>query len=464
MLKKYYSVFGPAHRILDALILVGSWFLAYYLRDHYPLKIMQAAMPPFSLYASFGIVIVLLWGTVFSIANLYSSKRMTRRTVEAYKVVRAHSMAILIFISLTYLVSAYKLSRGVFVYFYFMSGFLLVYSRIILRNTLRAMRSKGYNLQRVLIIGTGAAAQQAFNKLSRHPELGLEFVGFLGNAPPGVWPHDVKIIGGVEDVVATLRRHNTDKLVIALTRAESEKLEVVLNQLKDEIVDLILVPDIYEYVSLGCEVEDFDGVPMVSLNETPIIGMNMFIKRVCDILVSCFALLVAGPVMLLIAILVKLTSKGPVFYRQERMSLNGKRFFMLKFRSMSSEQQGDVELLTRKDDPRVTAVGRVIRGSSLDELPQFFNVLKGDMSIVGPRPERTWVVEEVRTKIPRYMLKHKVKAGITGWAQVNGWRGDTSLEKRIEYDLYYIKNWSVLFDLKILFMTVFKGLINRNAY
>ncbi|MBI3558738.1 MAG: undecaprenyl-phosphate glucose phosphotransferase [Deltaproteobacteria bacterium] len=464
MLKKYYSVFGPAHRILDALILAGSWFLAYYLRKHYPLQIMQAAMPPFRQYASFAIVIALLWGTVFSIADLYSSKRMTRRTVEAYKVVRAHSLAILVFISLTYLVTAYKLSRGVFVYFYFMSGFLLVYSRIILRNTLRAMRAKGFNLQRVLIVGTGAAAQQAFNKLNRHPELGLEFIGFLGSTPSEPWRHEVKIIGPIEDVAAILRKHNTDKLVIALTRAESAKLEIVLNQLKDQMVDLILVPDIYEYVSLGCEVEDFDGVPMVSLNETPIIGMNMFIKRVCDILLSLFALVVTAPLMIAIALLVKLTSRGPVFYRQERMSLNGKRFSMLKFRSMSTENRGDVELLTKKDDPRVTAVGKFIRRTSLDELPQFLNVLKGDMSIVGPRPERTWVVEEVRTKIPRYMLKHKVKAGITGWAQVNGWRGDTSLEKRIEYDLYYIKNWSVLFDLKILFMTVFKGLINRNAY
>ncbi len=464
MLKKYYSVFGPAHRILDALILVGSWFIAYYLRDHYPFPIMQAAMPPFRLYASFAIVIVLLWAAVFSIEDLYSSKRMTRRTVEAYKVARAHSMAILIFISLTYLVSAYKLSRGVFVYFYFMSGFLLVYSRIKLRNTLRAMRTKGFNLQRVLIVGTGAAAQQVFSKLGRHPELGLEFVGFLGAAPPGLWPHDVKIIGSVEDVAAIVRQHHADKVVVALTRAEFSKLEVVLNQLKDEIVDMILVPDIYEYVSLGCEVEDFDGVPMVSLNETPIIGMNMFVKRVCDMLWALFAIILAGPVMLLIAALIKLTSKGPVFYKQERMSLNGKRFFMLKFRSMSAEHPGDVALMTKKDDPRITAVGRFIRRTSLDELPQFFNVLRGDMSIVGPRPERTWVVEEVRTKIPRYMLKHKVKAGITGWAQVNGWRGDTSLEKRIEYDLYYIKNWSMLFDMKILFMTVFKGLINRNAY
>lgn len=464
MLKKYYSVFGPAHRVLDALILVSSWILAFYLRKHFPLAIMHTELPTFSRYAAFAIVMVLLWGTVFSVEDLYSSKRMTRRTVEAYRVLRAHSLSILIFIALTYLVTAYKLSRGVFVYFYFISGFLLVYSRIILRNALRAMRAKGFNIQRVLIVGTGSAAQQAFRRLSQHPELGLQFVGFVGEAPAGKWPHDVKIVGRVEQTAELVARFDASKVVVALPRAEGAQLETILNDLKDEIVDLILVPDIYEYVALGCEVEDFDGIPMVSLNETPIIGINLFVKRLCDIALSFFAIAVSSPVMLVIAAAVKLTSRGPVFYRQERMSLNGKRFGMLKFRSMTVDQAGDVELLTKKNDPRVTSIGQFIRRTSLDELPQFFNVLKGDMSIVGPRPERTWVVEEVRTKIPRYMLKHKVKAGITGWAQVNGWRGDTSLEKRIEYDLYYIKNWSVLFDLKILFLTVFKGLINRNAY
>ena len=463
MLKKYYSVFGPAHRLLDALILVGSWFLAYYLRKHYPLQIMQAEMPPFHLYAAYGIVIVLLWGTVFSVSNLYSSKRMTRRTVEAYKVIRAHSTSVLIFISLTYLLAAYKLSRGVFVYFYFISAVLLVYSRIILRNTLRHLRAKGYNIQRVLIIGTGAAAQQTYFKLTRHPELGLQIVGFAG-IPAAINTDALKVLGPVEQMVALVHRHSVDKIVVALSRTEAVQLENILNILKDQIIDIILVPDIYEYVALGCEVEDFDGLPMVSLNETPIIGMNMFIKRLCDIFVSLFAILIFGLPMLLLAIIVKVTSKGPVFYRQERMSLNGKRFDMLKFRSMILDQSGDVDLLTKKDDPRVTSIGRIMRQASLDELPQFFNVLKGDMSIIGPRPERTWVVEEVRTRIPLYMLKHKVKAGITGWAQVNGWRGDTSLERRIEYDLYYIKNWSMLFDLKILFLTVFKGFTNRNAY
>ncbi|MEW6056704.1 MAG: undecaprenyl-phosphate glucose phosphotransferase [Bdellovibrionota bacterium] len=468
MIKKYYSVFGPALRVLDALILIVSWFLAFYLRQNYPLSIMKTALPSFSEYAAYAIVIVLLWGTVFSVFNLYSSQRLTRRTVEAYRVLRAHMLSLLIFIALTYLITTYKLSRGVFVYFFFISGFCLVYARIILRNTLRHLRSKGFNLQRVLVVGTDLAAKQTYSKLIRHPELGLRIVGFVATRPDvpqgSKVVDDVSVVGRVDQLHELLRIHRAHKLVISLSRAEAGHLESVLSELKDEIVDLILVPDIYDYVALGCEVEDFDGLPMVSLNESPIMGMNLFVKRVCDVFVSMFAILLFSPIMIFLALAIKLTSRGPVFYRQERMSLNGKRFHMLKFRSMAIEQVGDVELLTKKDDPRVTSVGALMRKTSLDELPQFFNVLRGDMSIVGPRPERTWVVEEVRTKIPRYMLKHKVKAGITGWAQVNGWRGDTSLEKRIEYDLYYIKNWSVLFDLKILFLTVFKGFLNRNAY
>ncbi|MBI2605135.1 MAG: undecaprenyl-phosphate glucose phosphotransferase [Deltaproteobacteria bacterium] len=472
MLKKYYSVFGPALRVLDAVILVVCWIAAYYLRKNYPLGIMTNALPPFDQYWAYSIVIVLLWGTVFSLLNLYSSHRISRRTAEAYKVLRAHGLALLVFISLTYLITAYKLSRGVFVYFGVLSSIMLVAARVNLRNFVRHMRAKGYNLQRVLVVGTGPVAVQAVRRLTRHPELGLRIVGFVAAracAAQDTHPNPASgavdglpILGSIRETADLVHRHDADKLVIALSRAEAGQMEAVLESLKDDIVDVILIPDIYDYVALGYQLEDFDGLPLVSLNETPIMGFNFLLKRMFDVLIASVALILLSPIMLILAALVRLTTRGPIFYGQERMSLNGKPFRMLKFRSMGVDQKGDVGLLTKKDDPRVTAVGRLMRGTSLDELPQFFNVLAGDMSIVGPRPERTWVVEEVRTKIPRYMLKHKVKAGITGWAQVNGWRGDTSLEKRIEYDLFYIKNWSIMFDLKILFLTVFR--INRNAY
>ncbi len=464
MLRKYYSVFGPALRILDALILSGCWLLAYFLRDRFPLPMMHTALPPFELYWAYAIVVMLLWGTIFSISDLYTSKRMTRRTVEAYKVLRAHTLSLLIFMELTFLITAYKLSRGVFVYFYFLSGFFLIYGRIVLRNTLRNLRSKGFNIQQVLIVGSGSLAQHTLDKLSLHPELGLKVIGFVASKENKLLKTGIPVLGGFEDLTAILKTYAVDKVVIALSRNEIQSLETILNSIKDELVQTIMVPDIYDYLALGCEVEDFDGLPMVSLNETPMMGFNLLIKRVLDIGMAVLSITITMPLMIFLSLFIKLTSRGPIFYTQERMSMNGKVFHMLKFRSMIIEQPGDVELMTKENDPRVTWIGRLMRKASLDELPQFINVLKGDMSIVGPRPERTWVVEEVRTKVPRYMLKHKVKAGITGWAQVNGWRGNTSLEKRIEYDLYYIKNWSILFDLKILFLTVFRGLINKNAY
>ncbi len=334
-----------------------------------------------------------------------------------------------------------------------------------LRNFVRYLRAKGYNLQTVVVVGTGTVALQAVKRLTHHPELGLKILGYISVGNETKKEIDgLPILGACEKTSEIVHRCGAHKLVIALSRAESAQMESVLNQIKDDIVDVILIPDIYDYVAVGYEIENFDGLPLVSLNETPIMGFNMLLKRIFDVAVAGFAIVVLSPLMALIAAAVKFSSPGPVFYKQERMSLNGKPFHMLKFRSMSMDQAGDVELLTKKNDPRVTVIGKIIRATSLDEVPQFFNVIMGDMSVVGPRPERTWVVEEVRTKIPRYMLKHKVKAGITGWAQVNGWRGDTSLEKRIEYDLYYIKHWSMLFDLKILLLTIFRGFVNRNAY
>jgi Undecaprenyl-phosphate glucose phosphotransferase len=465
MLKKYYSVFGPLLRLLDAFILTVCWILSYYLRKNFPLKIMTNTLPSFEEYWPYAILIILLWGTVFSLNNLYSSQRLTRRTIEAYKVLKAHVLSLMFFVTLTYLVSTYKLSRGVFLYFGFLAGFLLVFVRVSLRNLIRYLRKKGFNRQKVLIIGSGKVVLDVVEKLKRHPELGLDFIGLVTiNNQDEQKDFNLKILGTLDSLNAIIKSNEINKIIIALPRSESAYIEEVLSRVKDEVCDVIIIPDIYDYIALGYEVEDFDGLPLVSINETPIVGFNFFLKRVFDVLVSLILILIFSPIMILIAILIKLTSKGPVFYLQERMSLNGRPFKMIKFRSMRIDQKGDVEILTKANDPRVTLVGKWIRKTSLDELPQLFNVLIGDMSLVGPRPERSWVVEELKHKIPRYMLKHKVKAGITGWAQVNGFRGDTSLEKRIEYDLYYIKNWSLLLDIKILWLTLFRGFINKNAY
>lgn len=464
MLKKYYSVFGPALRTTDSLILAVCWVIAYFLRRDYPLAIMTNAVPPFELYWPYIILILLLWGTVFSISGLYSSNRLTRRSIEAYRVLRAHSISLLIFIALTYLVAAYKLSRGVFVYFGLMSSVLLVGTRIGLRNWVRRLRARGYNLQNVLLVGTGTSARETLKKLSTHPELGLKFVGLIGDSKKEA-VESLPVLGSFEEISTVIEKYKIQKVIIALSRSEATALEVILKNIKDEVLDVILIPEIYDYIALGCEVEDFDGIPLVNLNDSPLMGWRAFLKRILDFAAAGLALLVLSPILLLLAALIKLTSKGPILFKQERMGLDGKTFSMLKFRSMRTDaEQTTGPVWAKQNDVRRTGFGTFLRKTSLDELPQFWNVVRGDMSLVGPRPERPVFVSKFRNEIPHYMLRHKVKAGITGWAQINGWRGDTSLEKRIEYDLYYIKNWSMIFDLKILFLTLIKGFINRNAY
>jgi Undecaprenyl-phosphate glucose phosphotransferase len=251
---------------------------------------------------------------------------------------------------------------------------------------------------------------------------------------------------------------------VALPLEDQQILPDIMDQLKDSLLDIKIIPDLYQFASIGGAIEEFEGLPVISLQGSPLDGINMVSKRGLDLAIASCALLIFSPLMALIAVLVKLTSRGPILFKQERVSFDGSRFKIVKFRTMYQDAEAAGPGWTTPGDGRVTPLGRFLRSTSLDELPQLFNVLRGDMSIVGPRPERPVYIKEFRQRIPRYMLRHKVPAGITGWAQVHGWRGDTSIDKRIEYDLYYIENWSLLLDLKIVFMTVVNGFRNRNAY
>lgn len=273
------------------------------------------------------------------------------------------------------------------------------------------------------------------------------------------------VLGTFTQIGEWVHQHQPDQVLIALPRDQSADLDRILELLRDETVDIQLVPDLHEYVTLGCEVEDFDGLPIVNLNDTPLNGWGSYAKRLTDLGVSIVALVILSPLLLLIALFIKLTSRGPILYRQERMGLDGRTFQMLKFRSMKvNAEVGTGAVWATQGDQRRTLMGQFLRSTSLDELPQFWNVLCGEMSLVGPRPERPVFVHQFRKEIPHYMLRHKVKAGITGWAQINGWRGNTSLQRRIECDLYYIRNWSYSLDWKILFLTLWKGFIHKNAY
>ncbi len=466
MLKRYHRIVGGIFRVVDAAVIAASWLLSFGLRFYLPIVEVTKGFPSFETYASLTPFIMILWSFVFSSMKVYQSQRMLRRTHEAHLLIKAHLVSLILFISLTYMFSEYKYSRGVVIYFGVLGGFFIVFFRLLLRNFLRNIRRNGYNLRHVLIIGEGAPMMTLVKRIDQFPELGLRIVGAVVH--PSSKAHDVsgkKVVGHFSELSDLIKKFEVDQILIALPKDQYGELDQMLAHLKDETVDIQLVPDIHEYVTLGCEIEDFDGLPVVHLNDSPLNGWGAMMKRITDILISGIALLFFAPIFFIISVAIKLTSRGPVFYSQERMGLDGRTFKMYKFRSMRVDAEAESGAVwAQENDSRKTRLGSFLRATSLDELPQFWNVFKGEMSLVGPRPERPVFVSQFKKEIPNYMLRHKVKAGLTGWAQVNGWRGNTSLDRRIECDIYYIRNWSYLLDWKIMFITLWKGFVNKNAY
>jgi Undecaprenyl-phosphate glucose phosphotransferase len=329
---------------------------------------------------------------------------------------------------------------------------------------LRSLRSRGYNQSRAVVVGTGRVARQTARTLHRASWLGIRTIGFIEDQPTR-WTDDLNILGASADLPTLIQKYGIEHVFIALPMSRYHEARRVFNVLSQSVVEVRLVTDVPSLAGFSLTTTSLDGLPIVGLRESPHFGLNILVKRTLDIVVSLTAIVVLSPLLALISVLVKLTSPGPVFYRQERCGLNGEPFFMLKFRSMrmDAEQQTGA-VWAQRDDPRRTAFGAFIRQTSLDELPQLWNVLRGDMSLVGPRPERPIFIQRFSKTIPNYMARHCVKAGITGWAQVHGWRGNTSLRKRIQYDLYYITHWNPWLDIRILWMTIFRGLVDRNAY
>jgi len=357
-----------------------------------------------------------------------------------------------------------------FILFFFII-FNILYSTIlrgIYRKILHIEYAKGKSIRKILVIGTGKLAEMYLNTIKEYSSWGYKPIGVLATNKESVGKKlsNVEVLGTLKDFYDLQNKHHFDEVVIALHIEESMDLRDILKMCDKEGVRIKIIPGYYEFLKLSTSVEDLDGLPILTIRGVPLDSvLNRAIKRAFDILFSLTAILITSPIMIFIAIGVKLSSPGPIFFKQERVGLNNKTFNMLKFRSMRVEDPNKEKFQwTTENDPRKTKFGSFIRKTSLDELPQFFNVLFGDMTIVGPRPERPYWVNKFKEEIPEYMLRHYAKAGITGWAQVNGWRGDTSIEERIKCDNYYIQNWSLWFDIKIIFMTIFKGFINKNAY
>lgn len=341
----------------------------------------------------------------------------------------------------------------------------LILSRMILRMVLRSMRKKGFNLRHVVLVGDPEVSRKAADKIATATWAGLKVSGLFTDDTPLEQHFGLPMLGDLQKVVHYVEENRVDQVWITLPLKDMGKIEGLCNQLSSVAVDVILVPDISSLRLLNHSVTQINGMPIINMSVSPMVGGNTLLKWLEDKTLSLIILALISPLMIIIASAVKLTSPGPVFYRQERISWNGKRFQMLKFRTMSTgvDTLNNGPVWGQATNKPVTGLGRFLRKTSLDELPQFINVLKGDMSIVGPRPERTVFVDQFKFEIDGYMKKHLVKAGITGWAQINGWRGDTSLKKRIEYDLFYIENWSVWMDLKIILMTMTRGMVSKNA-
>ena len=467
MLKKHSQFLQNLLFLFDLSMICAAWLAAYGLRfSGWPIPVYYGT-PPLQDFLFVLLFVPLVWGVIFKQMHMYRPRRISSHLAEARDVLKAVTLTTFILMVGSYLLKKFEISRLVFVYFWGLSSVGLILTRLIFRELLRWARRRGYNLRHVVILGTEQLGRTLRQQIGQHRELGLNIVGFLTGHSYEVGQHldGIEVIGHIDQVQAIVRARDIDQVFIALPLEAMVMLEKILQQLREEIVDIHIVPDLYQYVIFQGSIEEFAGLPIVSLNGSPLYGGHSVLKRTLDLCVSIPLLIGSAPLFGLLALLIKATSKGPVLYRQRRMGYDGETFRMIKFRTMYPDSERHTGATwAQENDPRRTRLGSFLRRTSLDELPQLWNVLKGEMSLVGPRPERPELVAEFRQHIPRYMLRHRVKAGMTGWAQVQGWRGNTSLERRLEHDLYYIQHWSLWLDVKILWLTLWRGFVHQNAY
>ena len=418
------------------------------------------------------IFIVPIYLILYASFHLYVPKRIQGRRSELANICKANVIGLMLFTFVLFGLRRFVshlsyFSTKMILAFFAANIILLEAERISIRIFLRSLRTNGYNQKHVLLIGYSRAAEGFIDRVSVNPEWGYHVQGILDDhRPAGFAYKQVQVLGPTNHLEDFLASNTLDEIAITLSIKEYSNLEQIVAACEKSGVHTKFIPDYNNIIPTIPYMEDLQGLPVIHIRHVPLTGVfNATMKRIVDLAGALFGLIVFSPLMLVTALLIKITSPGPVLFSQERIGLHNRPFKMYKFRSMEVQDPGrERSQWTTPHDPRVTPVGRFIRKTSIDEMPQFFNVLIGDMSLVGPRPERPLFVEKFKEEIPRYMIKHQVRPGLTGWAQVNGYRGDTSITKRIEHDLYYIENWSLGFDFKIMLLTVFKGFINKNAY
>ena len=468
-----------SHVVLDSLLAMAAFALAYAVRFETGLLDAPKGQPPFAQYLALMPFVGILAPLAFNLQGAYRLRRNRTRVDDFFSVLVGTVLLVVIGVLGTLYFQAYyagevareqglyEVSRIVWGLFGAFNVALTYLTREVVRELVQRRFRAGLGLKRVLVAGAGDLARHVADRLLQHAEFGYQLVGFVDDSArtDTLGYRGLPLFGSLEEAEEIIQRERIDQLYVALPLEEHVKMLRLIEVANRECIDIKVVPDLLQFIALRARLEELDGVPIININDVPLHGLNGAIKRAVDITVSLGALVGLAVPFAIIAAAIRLNSPGSVFYRQERMGIDRRPFMVLKFRSMYDDAERDTgPVWTREDDPRRTPVGTFLRRFSLDELPQLWNVIRGEMSLVGPRPERPFFVEQFKERVPQYMLRHKVKSGMTGWAQVNGWRGNTSIEKRIEYDLYYIENWSVALDFKILWLTVIRGFFHKHAY
>lgn len=465
MLKEKANFINILWRINDLLIIIISLLLSYALRfTFFPYK---SILPPSisQLWSNF-LLLIILWFIFAEIHGLYRPKRIVGPGADWNIIFRTQIITLLIYSAIGFIFKSFDLSRLLLIFYFVVSCSIVGLWHHLIRSFLAQIRRKGFNKRTILIIGTGTLGLRLAGHLHAHPEYGFSILGFLDDQNKVLNNYSIPLLGKIDDLLNIYQKYHFDRVMITLPLSKVQQITQITEQCEYEGIEVNIVPDIFKFVRPRTQVYDINGIPVIGIRRTPVdTWQYLYLKRGFDIIFSSLIMIFTCPVFLTIAILLKLTSKGPVFFKQKRLGANGKEFDFYKFRTMKiTDKKTSDTTWTTSCDERITTIGRFLRHTSLDELPQFYNVLKGDMSVVGPRPERPHFARLFQKDVPKYMVRHQVRTGITGWAQVNGFRGDTSISKRVEYDLYYIENWSFSFDLKIIWLTLWKAMLHKNAY
>jgi len=455
--------------LLDALMIEGAFLLSYWLRfDSALTKVFPVTqgIPPLSAYVIGSAVIIPLWLWIFMNRGLYRPRRCVDFSDEFFAVVRVVAVGMLVVLAGVFFYREFSFSRLVFGLLAVCATLLLTAGRYGMLKFEQWWYGRGNDLKRVIVVGAHSLAADIARRVQTDKRLGYRLVGYFSEAPSqGMTDTGAEHLGNPNAVANFIRTEHIDIVLIALPESEHPALNDLVRACEGLQAEMMMVPDLVELLTSQVRIRHIAGIPFLGIKTVALSAWNQIVKRSFDLLISAIILILVSPILLLIALLVKLESRGPVFYKQERVGLDGNLFNVLKFRSMRLDAEANSgPVWAQKNDPRATRVGRFLRRFSLDELPQLINVLRGDMSLVGPRPERQHFVDQFKAEIPKYLERHRVKTGMTGWAQVNGLRGNAPISERTKYDVYYVENWSLVFDLKIIFKTLRAVLFGEDAY